>query len=47
MNYLGIDPKTATAVVQGFGNVGYWTAKLLQNEGVKIIAVSDSWGWDL
>jgi len=44
MNYLGIDPTTATAVVQGFGNVGYWTAKLLQEEGVKIIAVSDSQG---
>ncbi len=44
LNYLGIDPKTATAVVQGFGNVGYWTAKLLQQEGVKIIAVSDSKG---
>ncbi len=44
MNYLGIDPKTATAAVQGFGNVGYWTAKLLKDEGVKIIAVSDSRG---
>lgn len=44
MNYLGIDPLKATAVVQGFGNVGYWTAKLLANEGVKIIAVSDSGG---
>lgn len=44
LGYLGIDPKTATAVIQGFGNVGYWTAKLLQEEGVKIIAVSDSKG---
>jgi len=44
MNYLGIDPKKATAVVQGFGKVGYWTAKLLQDQGVKIIAVSDSGG---
>lgn len=39
---LGIDPKNATAVVQGFGNVGYWAAKLLEDQGVKIIAVSDS-----
>jgi glutamate dehydrogenase/leucine dehydrogenase len=44
LRYLGIDHKGATAVVQGFGNVGYWTAKLLQEQGVKIIAVSDSSG---
>ncbi len=44
LRYLGIDPLKATAVVQGFGNVGYWTAKLLQEEGVKIIAISDSGG---
>jgi glutamate dehydrogenase/leucine dehydrogenase len=44
MSYLNINPKNATAVVQGFGNVGYWTAKLLQEEGVRIIAVSDSQG---
>ena len=44
LRYLGIDSKGATAVIQGFGNVGYWTAKLLQEEGVKIIAVSDSEG---
>jgi glutamate dehydrogenase/leucine dehydrogenase len=44
MNYLGIDPKNATAVIQGFGNVGHWTAKLLQEQGVRIIAVSDTGG---
>lgn len=44
LKYLDIDPKDSTAVIQGFGNVGYWTAKLLQEEGVKIIAVSDSGG---
>jgi len=32
----------ATAVIQGFGNVGSWAARLLAAEGVKVIAVSDS-----
>jgi glutamate dehydrogenase (NAD(P)+) len=32
----------ATAVIQGFGNVGRWAARLLAAEGVKVIAVSDS-----
>ncbi len=44
LKYLNINPDGATAAVQGFGNVGYWTAKLLQDEGIKIIAVSDSGG---
>ncbi len=40
-----IDPNTATVAVQGFGNVGWNAARLLQNElGCKIIAVSDSTG---
>lgn len=30
--------------VQGFGNVGYWVAKLLYEEGFKIVAVSTSKG---
>jgi len=30
--------------VQGFGNVGYWFAKLAQEEGFEIAAVSDSKG---
>jgi len=37
----GIVPKDATAAVQGFGNVGSWTAKLFNEEGVKVVAVSD------
>ncbi len=41
---LGIDPKQATAVVQGFGNAGSVAARLLSQEGVKVIAVSDSKG---
>jgi glutamate dehydrogenase (NAD(P)+) len=35
-----------TAAVQGFGNVGSWTAKFLHDMGAKIVAVSDaSGGW--
>lgn len=37
----GIAPNEATAAVQGFGNVGSWTAKLFCDEGVKVIALSD------
>jgi glutamate dehydrogenase (NAD(P)+) len=40
----GIDPHKATAAVQGYGNVGSIGAYLLQDEGVKIVAVSDSQG---
>jgi len=38
---LGMDLTSSTAVVQGFGNVGYYAAELLEEIGVKIIAVSD------
>jgi glutamate dehydrogenase (NAD(P)+) len=41
---LGIDIDEARVVIQGFGNVGGNTMKLLQNEGAVIIAVSDSKG---
>jgi len=37
----GIDPKQATACIQGMGNVGSISARLLYHEGVKILAVSD------
>lgn len=33
-----------TAVVQGFGNAGYHAARLLAEQGVKVVAVSDSRG---
>jgi glutamate dehydrogenase (NAD(P)+) len=39
--YLNLDLKRSTAVVQGFGNVGANAAKFLQENGVQIIAVSD------
>ena len=41
-NYIGMDPAKATYAVQGFGNVGSFAAKLINDEvGGKIIAVSD------
>lgn len=30
-----------TFVIQGFGNVGYWTAKYLQEDGGRIIAIAE------
>lgn len=39
---LGID--TPTAAVQGFGNVGSITAKYLDQQGVKVVGVSDVHG---
>ncbi|HEY8391856.1 MAG TPA: Glu/Leu/Phe/Val dehydrogenase [Capillibacterium sp.] len=41
---LGIDLKKATAAIQGVGNVGGVTARLLVEEGVKIIAAMGSSG---
>lgn len=41
MDILGIAPGNATAVVQGFGNVGAVTAFSLAKYGVKVVAVSD------
>jgi glutamate dehydrogenase (NAD(P)+) len=41
---LSIDLNGATAVVQGFGNVGSFTALELHHYGLKIIAVSDHTG---
>ena len=40
----GIDPTGATAAVQGFGQVGSSTARLLAAAGVRVVAVSDSGG---
>lgn len=40
----GLDPKTLTVAVQGFGNVGYYIAHFLQQNGLKVVALSDSKG---
>lgn len=39
-----IAPDEASCAVQGFGNVGSWTAKLFHDAGVKVVAVSDVYG---
>ncbi len=44
MGQLAIDPNNATAVVQGFGNVGSYAAHELHQFGLKVIAVSDHTG---
>jgi glutamate dehydrogenase (NAD(P)+) len=44
LRHLKIRPEDATVAVQGVGNVGYTTAKLLAEAGCKVIAVSDSNG---
>jgi glutamate dehydrogenase (NAD(P)+) len=44
LKHLKIRPEDATVAVQGVGNVGYTTAKLLAEKGCKVIAVSDSNG---
>ena len=40
----GLDLTTATCIVQGYGNVGSWAARLLKPHGVKLIAVEDATG---
>ena len=41
---LKINMKTATVVVQGFGNAGQFAAQLVEEQGAKIIGASDSQG---
>ncbi|WP_227354212.1 Glu/Leu/Phe/Val family dehydrogenase [Haladaptatus salinisoli] len=43
-DYLDKEMKDATVAVQGYGNAGWIAAKLLENLGAKIVAVSDSSG---
>jgi glutamate dehydrogenase (NAD(P)+) len=44
LRHLGIDIRKATVAVQGFGNVGSNTARIMQEAGAKVIAVSDQTG---
>jgi glutamate dehydrogenase (NAD(P)+) len=43
-NRLKINMKTSTVAVQGFGNAGQFAAQLIEEQGAKIIAASDSKG---
>jgi glutamate dehydrogenase (NAD(P)+) len=42
--HLGMTPADTTFVVQGFGNVGSWAARIMQQLGCKLVAVSDANG---
>ncbi|HZU12872.1 MAG TPA: Glu/Leu/Phe/Val dehydrogenase [Chloroflexota bacterium] len=41
LKHLEIDQSKATVAVQGFGNVGANSARLLADQGLKVVAVSD------
>lgn len=41
VNAIGLKMTNLTAVIQGFGKVGWHLAKLYQQEGVRVLAVSD------
>jgi glutamate dehydrogenase len=43
-NRIGLNLQGATAAIQGFGNVGSHTARLLAELGVKIVAIVDAKG---
>ena len=38
---MSLDPKSVSASVQGFGNVGSHAARLLSEKGIKIVAIGD------
>jgi glutamate dehydrogenase (NAD(P)+) len=44
LKHLGMPVQGTTVAVQGFGNVGSTAAKLLAQEGCKIVAISDKTG---
>lgn len=44
MEVMGIAAGGATAVVQGYGNVGSVSARALHEQGIRILAVSDVYG---
>jgi glutamate dehydrogenase (NAD(P)+) len=41
---LGLSPADTTFVVQGYGNVGSWAARIMQQLGARMVAVSDAHG---
>src|SRR5436190_23300029 len=42
--HLGLSPADTTFVVQGFGNVGSWAARIMQQLGAKMVAAADANG---
>src|SRR5687768_4196102 len=41
---IDLDPTETTFVIQGFGNVGAWAARLMQELGAKMVGVADASG---
>jgi glutamate dehydrogenase (NAD(P)+) len=41
---LGLSPKETRFVVQGYGNVGSWAARILQQLGCTMVGASDAFG---
>jgi len=41
---LGLSPADTTFVVQGYGNVGSWAARIMQQLGAKMVGASDATG---
>ncbi|GCE18379.1 Glu/Leu/Phe/Val family dehydrogenase [Dictyobacter kobayashii] len=41
MRHLGMSPESSSVVIQGFGNVGGITARLLHEMGCKVVGLSD------
>jgi glutamate dehydrogenase (NAD(P)+) len=44
LGHIGVKPHAARVAVQGFGNVGSVSARLLEEAGCTIVAVSDEYG---
>jgi len=44
LEHLGVKPHMARVAVQGFGNVGSISARLLEEAGCTVVAVSDQYG---
>jgi glutamate dehydrogenase (NAD(P)+) len=42
--HLGLSPGDTTVVIQGFGNVGSWAGRIMQQLGAKVIGISDAYG---
>jgi glutamate dehydrogenase (NAD(P)+) len=42
--HLGLSPADTTFVVQGYGNVGSWAARIMQQLGARMVGVSDAHG---
>ena len=44
LKYTGLEPSKVRAAIQGFGNVGSYTARFLVEDGIKVVAISDAFG---